>query len=78
MPTKKVTLDPTMGSIFICAKTQNPIVSEKSQLCPIAPKFFLVGSWVIKDPTGNRMSSKWTYLLPFRSYGQKTTIFSCF
>ena len=53
----KITFDPPTGSVFICAKTQNPIVSEKSQLCLIAPKFFLVGSWVIKDPTGNRISS---------------------
>ena len=28
------------------------LINEKSQLCPIAPKFFLVGSWVIKDSTG--------------------------
>ena len=51
---------------------------EKSQVCPIAPKFFLVGYWVTKDPTGNRMSSKWPYLLPFRSYGQKTIVFTRF
>ena len=51
---------------------------EKSQLCPIAPKFFLVGSWVMKDPTGNRISSKWPYLLPFKSYGQKTIVFTRF
>ena len=51
------------------------LIIKKSQLCPIAPKFFLVGSWVMKDPTGNRMSSKRPYLLPFRSYGQKTIIF---
>ena len=34
----KVTFDLTTGSIFNCAKTQNPIVSDKSQLCPISPK----------------------------------------
>ena len=39
------------------------LIIKKSQLCPIAPKFFLVGSWVTKDPTGNRMSSKRLYLL---------------
>ena len=50
----KITFDPPMGSVFICAKTQNPIVSEKNQLCPIALNFFLVDSWVTKDPTGNR------------------------
>ena len=51
------------------------LIIKKSQLCPIAPKFFLVGSWVTKGPTGNRMSSKRLYLLPFRSYAQKTIIF---
>ena len=54
------------------------LIIKKSQLCPIAPKFFLVGSWVIKDPTGNRMSSKRTYLSPFRSYGPKTVVFTRF
>ena len=33
------------------------LIIKKSQLCPIAPNFFLVGSWVTKGPTGNRMSS---------------------
>ena len=54
------------------------LIIQKSQLCPIASKFFLVGSWVMKDPTGNRMSSKRPYLLPFRSYGQKTAVFTRF
>ena len=53
-------------------------INEKSQLCPIALKCFLVGSWVIKDPTGNRMSSKQPYLLQFGSYGQKTAVFTRF
>ena len=54
------------------------LIIKNSQLCPIAPKFFLVGSWVMKDPTGNRMCLKWPYLLPFRSYGQKTSVFTRF
>ena len=48
----------------------------KNQFCPIAPKIFLVGYWVMKGPTGNRISSKSPYLLPFRSYGQKTSFLS--
>ena len=51
------------------------LIIKKSQLCPIAPKFFLVHPWDIKGPTGNQMRRKRTYLLPFRSYGQKTIIF---
>ena len=54
------------------------LIIQKSQLCPIAPKFFLVGSWVMKGPTGNRMSSKMLYLFPFRRYVQKTAVFTRF
>ena len=58
----KITFDPPTGSVFICAKTQNPIVSEKSQLCLIA-RIFFVDSWVTYGPKGNRIKAKKYHIL---------------